>query len=498
VGKRAGKRAARGDYQTPEQLATRVCARVAEEDRARPAPRTIIEPTCGRGNFLAAAIDRHPQATAIGYEIDEGHVAEATAAVGELATIRRADFFELDWFEESRGWEPPILVVGNPPWVTTADLTDLGSANAPHRSNFKGLSGIDARTGKGNFDISEWMVLEILRALQGRDARVAMLIKTAVARRVFEHVVSASWAVDDMAIFPIDARREFDVSVDACLFVAHTGANAREDDLRGCRVHANLSDGGDQASTLLGIRDGVIVADLSEWERISPWIGDAKNAWRSGVKHDCAGVMELERVDGVLRNAAGDSVQLEPHCLYPLVKSSDLAHGRTGDAHRWLIIPQRRVGAPTEPLARLAPATWMYLCGYGARLDARKSSIYSGQPRFSIFGIGEYAFAPWKVCISGLHKRFRFRLVGPVEGRPVMLDDTCYFMGFEREAEAREALGLLSSEPAGAILRATVFKENKRPITKQVLARLELARLREAIAAHDPEAAAEAGATHRE
>ena len=77
----------------------------------------------------------------------------------------------------------PILVVGNPPWVTSAAVGSLGGVNLPRKTNIDGLRGIDALTGRSNFDISEWMLRETMRWLEGRVGTMAVLCKTTVARK---------------------------------------------------------------------------------------------------------------------------------------------------------------------------------------------------------------------------------------------------------------------------------------------------------------------------
>ena len=68
---------------------------------------------------------------------------------------------------------------------------------------------------------------------------------------------------------------------------------------------------------------------------------------------------------------------------------------------RWMIVTQRVVGEDTKIIKELAPKTWNYLESYADKLDNRASRIYKGQPRFAIFGVGDYTFAPWKIVISG-------------------------------------------------------------------------------------------------
>jgi len=110
-------------------------------------------------------------------------------------------------------------------------------------------------------------------------------------------------------------------------------------------------------------------------------------------------------------------------------------------------------------------------------MNARKSSIYKGQPDFAIFGIGPYSFAPWKIAISGMYKRCAFTLVGPVDDRPVMFDDTCYFLPFNTESAARRTFAALRSPLVSDFFAARVFWDSKRPINKAVLQKLDLAAL---------------------
>src|SRR5437899_2194485 len=61
-----------GDFQTPRTLARQVCKLLADRGLS---PAAIVEPTCGIGNFLFAALERFPTAaSAVGIEINSGYV----------------------------------------------------------------------------------------------------------------------------------------------------------------------------------------------------------------------------------------------------------------------------------------------------------------------------------------------------------------------------------------------------------------------------------------
>ena len=104
--------------------------------------------------------------------------------------------------------------------------------------------------------------------------------------------------------------------------------------------------------------------------------------------------MELVERNGRLSNKLGEAVDLEPDYLFPLLKSGDIAAGRPATPRQWLLLPQRFVGDDTLQLEQAAPRTWRYLLDHAEQLDARRSSIYRRQPRFAVFGVGQYTFAP--------------------------------------------------------------------------------------------------------
>jgi N-6 DNA Methylase len=473
--------AAYGDFQTPPALASAVC-RLLVQAGLRPA--TVVEPTCGTGSFLLAAAAAFEGATLWGQDISAAYARTARAALarhGHRGRVQVGDFFRTAWAERLARWEPPILVLGNPPWVTSAELSVLGVDNLPVKSNRNARSGLAAKTGASNFDISEWMLVHLLELAQGRDVTVAMLVKTTVARRVLAHADANGLALCEASLHRIDAKAAFGAAVDAGLLCFST----RERAPITCRVFADLHATEPQAE--LAVRDGRLVADVGAYDRAAAVLGCADPPWRSGLKHDCAKVMELSRDGEILRNGLGEPVRVEPALVYPWLKSSDLRGDDRPRPRRWLLLPQRRLGEDTAALQHTAPAAWRYLQEHAPALDGRRSSIYRGQPRFAVFGVGEYSFAPWKVAISGLYKRAAFTLVGPDDhGRPTLLDDTCYFLGFPDEPTATAACWLLRSEPARAVLGAFTFWDAKRPITKQVLDHLDLRALARAALAGTP------------
>lgn len=460
-----------GDFQTPPALAHRVCELLA---RCGLRPASLLEPTCGLGSLLLAGLDQFPVQAAVGADINPTYIKWAKAGLGRCrdeakVTLREADFFATDWKAIVQSLPEPLLVLGNPPWVTNAHLATLGSANLPTKSNFQKYSGMDAITGKSNFDISEWMLIRLLEAMSGRQGTLAMLCKSAVARKVLHHGWKHGMAFSGASIYDIDANLYFNASVDAALLVIHLEPNAGD---RKASVFPSLAAA--EPQTIIGYEDERLVADLEGYQRWKHLHGSGPLQWRSGIKHDCSKIMELRRHGQKYRNGLGDLVDLEETYLYPMLKSSDVANGGRNENGRWMIVTQRQVGEDTTEIARRAPKTWTYLTGQADLLAKRGSSIYRDRPPFSIFGVGDYSFAPWKVAISGFYKRLAFATVGEADGKPTMLDDTSYFLPCQTAEQADYLASLLNSPAAQSFFNAFIFWDAKRPITVELLRRLDL------------------------
>ncbi len=79
--------------------------------------------------------------------------------------------------------------------------------------------------------------------------------------------------------------------------------------------------------------------------------------------------------------------------------------------------------------------------------------------------------------ISGLYKNPVFRVIGSVDGTPVVLDDTCYFIPCETQEEAAFFCWMSNSGIAKTFIRSLAFFDAKRPITIDVLRWMDLKKL---------------------
>ncbi len=458
-----------GDFQTPMPLAREVIGLVASLIGS---PARVIEPTAGMGAFLDAAQEKWGGKTIYsGYEINPAYVAGANSRLaGRGVVIEQQDFFQADWRRVlSSKDNEKILVAGNPPWVTNAELGSLRSKNLPKKTNFQGLRGFDAKTGKANFDIAEWMLIRLIEALPSAGA-LAMLCKTSTARKVLRHFWKTDGGRAQASLFHIDAKGHFNVAVDACLLFLRGKrcAACTASVYAALNVHKTLAE--------FGFVDGHLVSDVAGYEGLLDLDGGSPYTWRSGLKHDASDVMELRLENGRYINGFNRVANIEPECVFPLLKSSDVGNGRA-IPRKFVLVTQQSTGDDTGTLRHAVPHTWAYLEAHADKLDSRQSSIYQNRSRFSMFGIGAYSFAPWKVAVSGLYNTFRFVVVAPDKGRPVMIDDTCYSIACTSKVEAQLIADLLNSDPCQRFLRSLVFLNSKRPVTIDVLRRVSLVAL---------------------
>ena len=469
-----------GDFQTPLELARTICRWLSQNGVT---PEVLIEPTFGQGHFILAALETFPSLRFVyGVEIYESYVNEAKQSIEHFLSgqkrnpqpsvnLHQEDVFQFSFdaiFQKHR--DHKILVLGNPPWVTNASLSRKESTNVPEKSNFKGTNGIDAITGKGNFDIGESVTLAMLEAFSRSNGTLAFLVKNIVVRNIVHSQQTRRFGISQLQQIAIDAKKEFNASVDASLFCAQLN----KPPVTSCSAFESFDK---KVVYSFGWVAGQFVADVEKYKHSRALDGISPVVWRQGIKHDCSGVMELTKTETKYENSLNESVLIEDELVYPLLKSSDLKTTVIGSTRKHVIVPQKFVGQNTNYINRNFPKTFSYLQGHQEAFDRRKSSIYKGKPPFSVFGIGDYSFQPYKIAISGLYKQTCFSLVLPVEGKPAMLDDTCYFLGMDSLSEAVCVFYLLNHQRTQELFRSLIFWEGKRIITKDILMRLDYSRL---------------------
>jgi len=479
-----------GDFQTNLDLANKVALYLKAKDIQ---PEIVIEPTCGKGNFIIASLKNFKNIKNIfGVEIYKPYVWETKFNIinfflenpnnlKPVISITHCNVFDFNFKNIAKEYASnKILIIGNPPWVTNSKLGSLNSNNLPKKNNFKNHSGLDAMTGKGNFDIAEFITLMMIETFKNIEGNIALLVKNSVVKNILSDQINKKYPISGLEKLCIDSKKEFNVSVEACLFSCNLNSESEfecsEFDFYSQNEFTTIQRTLRKAKRF-GWFDGKFVSNIDTYLDTKDIDGESPFVWRQGLKHDCSSIMELDKVNGHYVNGLKESVELEDGLVYGLLKSSDLKNTVINQTRKFTIVTQKKVGQETNYIKFDYPKTYQYLTEYIDNFSARKSSIYNNKPLFSIFGIGDYSFQPYKVAISGLYKTFHFTLVLPQNDKPVMLDDTCYLIGFDKIEFAVYSLILLNSDTTVQLLQSVTFSDAKRTFTKDVLMRIDLLEL---------------------
>ena len=186
-----------------------------------------------------------------------------------------------------------------------------------------------------------------------------------------------------------------------------------------------------------------------------------------------------------LSNGLNEIVHIENEYVFPLLKSSMFKTPVVDSFGKYVIVTQKKVREDTSHIEIDAPETWRYLTSHKEYFSKRKSSIYKGAPDFSMFGIGDYSYSKYKVGISGFYKKPLFSVITSKDGKPVMTDDTSYFICFPTYDTAYTAMLILNSEKVQDYILKIAFLDAKRPFTKKVLDSIDFHRILQTISISD-------------
>ena len=461
-----------GDFQTPVFFSDEICNFLLNNIGLNPT--AIIEPTCGKGNFIKSSLMFNAKHI-IGIEINEQYCNECRKSITDpRVEIINADFLTFD-FSSTINNKEEILVLGNPPWVTNSTLSSINAVNIPQKSNFKKMKGMDALTGASNFDICEYICIKIMSSLCETNSTIALLCKTSVARNVFSEIERLRIPYKSFDIYNFNANDVFGINVAACLMVIRLSNSTESSNC--CNVYSFNEPGIIKRKMIYN--GGKLYSPIQNGE--FDFSGKSCFEWRQGVKHDCSKVMELSFENGKLINGLRETVEIENDYIFPLIKSSMIKSAIISKTNRYVIVTQKSIREDTTHIKFDAPKTWKYLYSHKDSFEKRQSSIYKDAPEYSMFGIGNYSYSPYKVCVSGFYKKPLFSLLYSKNDHPIMTDDTCYFISFPTFDTAYIAMLILNSEQVQTYLKSISFLDSKRPFTKKVLNQIDFDKILEVI-----------------
>lgn len=313
-----------GDFQTNSALAERI---TLDLNLRNISPEIIIEPTCGEGNFIIASLKNFNSTRSIfGVEIHKPYVWETKFKILQFflenpkankpeIIINHCNVFDFGFDEIAKRFsKKDILIIGNPPWVTNSKLGSLNSLNLPKKTNFKNHSGLDAITGKGNFDIAEYITLMMLETFQGIRGNLVLLVKNSVIKNIVFEQNKKRYKISSIEKQCIDSKKEFDVSVEASLLYCKLNSipefSCKEFNFYKNKKHHKE----------FGWIENKFVSNIDTYIHTEGIDGTSPFIWRQGLKHDCSDVMELSWMNGCYINGLNEQIEIENALVYGILK----------------------------------------------------------------------------------------------------------------------------------------------------------------------------------
>ena len=475
-----------GDFQTPMETTQDIIRFLKTKGVS---PEVIIEPTFGTGNFIISALKQFPNVKeVIGVEVQKKYVNVLRNSLNDdRVRLIHGNIFDKEEEIRYTQFAGEILVIGNPPWVTTTRLSKLNSSNTPNKSVDKSEErGLSLITGSSNFDIAESILSFILETYKERRTTIAMLCKATVNLNLLKKAKRYNWKIENWE-FHLISRNVFGIRADAGLLFIQTNPNAiGEPEKYHCTLQGlNLSPKDKQQyRNVLGRDQGWVrnngkfyfVFDRDLYNKYKEIDSRKSYEWRQGVKHDLSDVVILQLLKAgekfsLFRNKEGEEILIENSATLPFLKGSHIFNENL-QPDLYIITTQRSLREDPDEYLSDKPKALEYINRKRERFKQRKSKVYLGRSDLSMFGIGDYSFAPYKVAIASMYPDPKFVLVPPINGKPVLLDDTCYFIGFSSIQKAKEAVTYLNSKKVRGFLESIVFPLDKRKYKIKVLQRV--------------------------
>lgn len=494
-----------GEYFTPSWLADRLLMQATE---TFPHQANIIDPTCGSGAFLLAAV-RHFRAQGLeastilgrlrGYDLNP--LAVFTAKANLLLALfrnRHGDkipgipVFEHDLLSEQSFPAPlsgPTLVAGNPPWLNWDRLPATYRKAAKSLWEEYGLFNLSinaARHGGAKKELAALMLLRAADRLLNQGDRLAMvlplsLFRTAQAGEGFRrfHIAPSDIPLSLLRLDDYTRYRLFPyVHTPACTLVLTkgkaTGYPVPYFIHHPENIESMQAEPGDPSN------------------RLSPWCirsMDSKqnrrtfglSGYRAYLGANAAGASSvywleiLEKTEhGTLRirnlatagkrHAPQVIAEIEPDFVFPLLRWRDIDTFRAVPS-TFMLIPQdieKRVGIDEERLRKTWPLTWEYLKRFESILRDRAAfrKMHGARaPFYSLYNVGPPTFAPIKVVWRRMDNRLRAavaceEVIPGLGRRPLVPQETCVLIPVRTLREADMLAAKLNSEPVQERIRS--------------------------------------------
>lgn len=156
---------------------------------------------------------------------------------------------------------------------------------------------------------------------------------------------------------------------------------------------------------------------------------------------------------------------IEPDLIYPLLRGRDVGKWSAKDSCHILLAqdPLKRIGIDQEWMKQNLPKTFGYLKGFESDLRTKRQSgvvreLMKRGAFYSMFAIGEYTLAPFKVCWREQAEFFTASVTGNSEvadvSKVIIPDHKLMFVPFDNETEAHFVCAAINSSPSVLVVKS--------------------------------------------
>jgi len=400
-------------------------------------------------------------------------------------------------------------VVGNPPWVNWESLPEgyrIETKNLWFKYGLFPHGGMDTILGSGKKDISMLMTYIAIDKYLKRNGRLGFVITQSVFKtagsgqgfrkfKLYDGVTIKVVHVDDMVeINPFEG-----VGNRTAIIILQKGQSTKYPvpynywvkKIKGKSIKDNMTL--DDVLSMTTLKQ-FYAEPVNENDPTSPWITGRMKAIRAvrkiigksdytaheGVNTGGANAVywvEIidQRPDGLVivsnitegakRKVESIQTVIEPDLLYPLLRGRDVKRWRA-EPSAWIIMvqdPIKRRGIDENVMKDKYPKTYLYLKRFEKvlreraafnRYFTRKNGIQMLEigPFYSMFDVGDYTFAPYKVVWKYVASDFICSVVEPINGRPVIQNEKLMLVACESKEEAHYLCAMCNSSPARFIV----------------------------------------------
>lgn len=172
--------------------------------------------------------------------------------------------------------------------------------------------------------------------------------------------------------------------------------------------------------------------------------------------------------EGIKRKVESIQTAIEPDLLYPLLKGSDVKRWKAKPSVYIIMAqdPKKRRGIDETVMKTKYPKTYLYLKRFENALRERKSRgitdmIKKGAPFYTMFSVGDYTFAPYKVVWPNIASELVSAVVSKQDGKPILPQHIVTLVGCDSSNEAHYICALMNSKVVNYSLQAYSMKGGK-------------------------------------